>query len=69
MKRLDVYNIWDTLRCEIWGLNPEDGGITDLRIGILSQHYTASQLRRSRLETAELLTVKTGGTYNYPVIR
>jgi hypothetical protein len=46
--------------------NPEDGGNMDLRnVGILPQHYTASQLRRPRLEnitdkkTSNLATSKT----------
>jgi hypothetical protein len=34
-------------------LHPEDGGCMDLRnVGILPQHYTASQTRRPRLETS-----------------
>jgi len=33
--------------------HPEDGGSMELRnVGFLPQHYTTSQLRRTRLETS-----------------
>jgi len=40
--------------CEFWGsLHPEDGGSMDIwNVGILPQHYMASQPRRLKMEAA-----------------